>query len=148
MIRELELSELGKLENGATEFYALAELPGKFDFSILKKNWEYFYGQGIGAIFALVDEKTDEIYGALGCVKVPDLITNILIATEMFWFVMDGRRGEGMKLLYEFESWAKANGCKSMRMMYLSNVMSEDVKAVYKRRGYREVETAYEKEIN
>ena len=146
MIRELAPSELDKLIPGAVQFYETASLPGKFNIEIFKKNWEMFFSTGIGMIFVLVDE-AGEVYGGIGCVRVPDLMTDTMIASEMFWYVMEGKRGEGMQLLRAFESWAKASGCNSMRMMHLSNVMPEELRAVYRRRGYREVEVAYEKEV-
>lgn len=147
MIKELDVSEIYKLELIAEEFFSLADRPGKFDMDIFKRNWTLFYELGIGTIFVLADDKTDKIYGAIGCVKIPDLMTDTLIAAEMFWFVSAGKRGAGMKLFDRFEKWAKEAGCHTMKMVHMSNIMTDFLHSIYKRRGYREVEVAYEKEV-
>ena len=146
MIRKLELSELDKLSDGAEQFFVEGKIPGKFDIEIFKRNWTFFYEGNFGCIFVLIDEN-EKVYGAIGCIKVPDLMTATIIASEMFWYVLNGHRGEGMKLFNAFEKWAKENGCQSIRMIHLTGLMVDELKSLYLRRGYREVETAYEKEV-
>lgn len=147
MIREVKACELDKLLPAAKEFYSASGIKGDFNAELFQKNWESFLSSKMGAIFALVDDKTDKFYGAIGFIKIPDIITGLLIASEVFWYVMEGRRGEGMKLFNIYEKWAVDQGCKSIRMIHLSNIMPDELKRIYLRRGYREIEIAYEKEI-
>ena len=147
MIREIHRDEFPKLEVAAREFYAAARLPGEINFEVFCKNWEFFYDNKMGTIFALLTEDGSVIYGAIGCIKVPDLLTGKMIASEMFWFVREEFRGDGFLLMKAFEKWAKEQGCLYVRMMYLPQLMADSIRNIYKRMGYREIEVAFEKEV-
>jgi len=143
MIRKLEIEELHKITSLAEEFFSISGITGNFDIPFFIKNWEFFLSSGMGSIFVL--DGDEGIIGGIGCIKVPDIITGKPVASEMFWYVKDGRRGDGLKLFDEFEKWADDQGCSIKRMVHLSNVMPDELKRLYSRRGYREVEIAYEK---
>jgi len=145
MIRRLEIKDIPKLAKYAEEFYASSEFLAGFNIDIFRASWEKLIGSGMGVIFILEDET--EIYGALGAVKYPDFNSGQLIACEMFWYVAQEKRGEGLSLLDAFEKWAKDEGCKYINMTYLADSMPEIIKRIYERRGYTLAEVAYKKEV-
>ena len=77
----------------------------------------------------------------------PDLYSGDLIATEFFWFVRAEVRGQGLKLYYAFEAWARARHCAQIRMVHLLDLMPERLAKVYRRLGYEPAETHYVKEL-
>jgi len=147
MMRQLNIDDLDKLAYGAEQFYRSSEFLECFDMETFKRSWSRFLGLNMGVIFGLVDEKTGEIYGALGGVKYTDPHNGQLKAAEMFWYVVEERRGEGMKLLAAFEKWAKEEGCKYIHMVHLADLMPDAIRRVYERRGYKLAEMAYRKEV-
>jgi len=147
MIRQLTEDDLDKLAYGADQFFRSSNFLEDFDMNIFKANWQGLFSSGIGIMFGLVDDDTGEIYGALGGCKFTDFNNGHLKAAELFWYVIEERRGEGIKLLDAFEQWAKMNNCKYIHMMYLADLMPEVVKRIYERRGYKLAEMAYRKEV-
>jgi len=145
VIRKLSLNELDKLIPAAKQFYSEAGIKGNFNQEEFQKSWEIFISSGMGEIFALIDENTGELYGGIGCVKVNDPIIGALVASEMFWYVINERRGEGIRLFNKFEEWAEKNECSRSRMIHLSNIMPNELRHLYERRGYKEIEIAYER---
>lgn len=92
------------------------------------------------------------------CVLVTEDLTGLLMATasdhpfglgkvarETFWFVSPGARGRaGFELLDTYEGWAREQGCVSVGMTALA---SNDVSAIYRRRGYAVAETHFTKAL-
>jgi len=148
VIKELKIDELSGLEPMALSFFTEAKLPGVFNMPHFLKNWQYFYDNKMGVVIGLFDDMTGDACGAIGCICTPDLITGEPVSSEAFWYVREGCRGGGVKLLRAFEEWSKANGCICVRMMYLPGLMSDDIRDLYIRLGYREVEVAYEKRVS
>ena len=142
MIRKATTEDLPKLLNLAQEFYASSEFLEGFNLNIFVANWSNFINNDIGVIWIL-----NEFDGILGAVKYPDINSGELVATEFFWFVSPDKRGDGIKLLREFEKWAKEVGCKKIFMVYLMDSMPEEMKSVYKRYGYKPMEVHYVKEL-
>lgn len=146
MIRKLNIDELDKVLPIAEQFYNSTEFLSNFNIEIFKKNWIQFIESGLGVIFVLEDE--NNIIGVLGGFKYPDVNSGELIATEFFWFVDADKRGNGIRLLKEFEKWAKEEDCKKIIMVYLCDLMPEKLDRVYKRLGYRRTEINYTKEVS
>jgi len=142
MIRKATIEDLPKMINLAEEFYASSEFLDRFDLNVFVSNWANFINIGIGVIWIL-----NNFDGCLGAIKYPDVNNGKLVATEFFWFVSLGKRKEGIKLLIEFEKWAKDEGCKRIIMGYLKDLMPEKIESFYKKMGYRAMETNYIKEI-
>lgn len=66
-----------------------------------------------------------------------------LCASETVWFVSNQARGaSGIKMLSAYEEWAKSHGCALISM---ASLVSNDVSAIYRRRGYDAAETHYVK---
>ena len=68
-----------------------------------------------------------------------------LWAKETVWFVSEQHRGRGaLRMLDAYEAWAREKGCVAIGMASLE---SNDVSALYARRGYAPVETHFLKFI-
>lgn len=66
-------------------------------------------------------------------------------AKETVWFVAEAHRGRGaVRMLDAYEAWAKEQGCVVIGMASLA---SNDVSALYERRGYAPAETHFLKFI-
>jgi GNAT superfamily N-acetyltransferase len=104
--------------------------------------WTQLISGEIGVIFIL-----DDNHGFIGGLKYPDPNTGELTATEMFWYVDKPRRGKGLTLLKKFEQWAQDQGCKNAIMVHLTDIMPSALKRIYQRKGYREIETHFFKEL-
>lgn len=116
-----------------------------FDAEHFKHTWDQIYLTKTGSIIKY--EKDGEIVGALGFLVYKDILSGQLKATETFWFVKKEHRGAGVLLLDEFERISKIMGVKKVMMAHLKNLMPEKVKSIYLKKGYREVETQYERSI-
>ncbi len=67
------------------------------------------------------------------------------IAKETVWYVTPAARGRGaIKMLDDYESWARSAGCVSAGMASLS---TNDVSRIYERRGYGAAETHFMKPL-
>jgi GNAT superfamily N-acetyltransferase len=82
----------------------------------------------------------------LGAIKYPDLQNGKMAATECFWYVHPDSRGRGTSLLKAYEQWADEQGCKKKIMVHLMDSMSDRLKNLYERKGYRAMEVHYVKE--
>lgn len=138
-------ARLPALSACAAEFYAATAFVKRFQFDRFCHVWETFIASGAGVIFGLVDG--DEIVGMLGGIALPEIYSGDLIASEFFWFVRDGYRGDGMRLYNTFEAWAISKDCVEIRMAALSDLMPERMDRLYKRLGFKLAERHFVKEL-
>jgi len=141
----LDSSEISKLIPLAMEFIAESGEDIPFNAEHFKATWETLLASKAGHIIKC--EKNGEIVGALGFLVYHDILSGELKASETFWFMKPSYRGSGVKLLEEFEYTAKNMGVKRIMMAHLKNLMPEKIKSVYLSRGYKEIETQYERVI-
>lgn len=83
--------------------------------------------------------------GILAGMVQPFFFGNVLVASEVLWWVEPDERGKkaGEELLNAFEFWAQKVGCKLITMVCLN----DSVGKYYEKRGYRLYENAYMKEL-
>ena len=143
-IRQLKIDELEGLFQLADQFFVDSEFLKDFDRDIFVQSWRGFLNSGNGIIFVM--EKDGVFTGAIGALKFPDPNNGRLIASELFWYVDREHRGHGLKLLDAFEAWADSCGCQQKIMVYLADLMPEQVKHIYERKGYKQMEIHYTKE--
>lgn len=67
-----------------------------------------------------------------------------VVAVELFWWAPT----EGRALRLAFEEWAQEMGAYAVQFSALGDHKSETVGALFKRAGYRKVETGYLKEFS
>lgn len=146
MIREITtLIELDKVVKLGNEFYEEAGFPSEINPQIFAKNWLDYLVSGTGVIFGIFDG--DILKGMIGGVVYNEINDGILTAMELFWYLDRDVRGNGIKLLYRFQDWAKAKSAKHIVMKHLNNLMPEKVADIYLKLGYKPVETSYLKVV-
>ena len=130
----------------AEEFFAEAKIPGEFNYQHLRRNLSMTMSMGLSAMW--VTKREGKIVGAICGMLYPDVFTGDLIAVENFWFVTKDCRGtDGLRLLGEFEAWAKENGAKRIVVAHMANIHPESMSAFYERRGFKALETNYVMEV-
>lgn len=68
---------------------------------------------------------------------------SVVIAVELFWWAPS----EGAALRKAFEEWAAENNAFGVQFSALGDERAATVEALFKRAGYRKVETGYFKEL-
>lgn len=87
--------------------------------------------------------KDDQPVAGFGMTILPHMLTGQRYAAEVFWWSNPEARGQGLKLFYTAQAWAKAEGCTFMQMV----APSTKAEALYERLGFRKLETVYTKEF-
>lgn len=136
---------LAEMAQQGQRFFAEGRLPGKLVTAHFVASWRTLLERGMGEIFVL--RENGEVIGALGALVYPDMYDGEPVATEAFWWVKPERRGQGMRLLQEFEEWARECGCRRMLMVHLESLQPMALGRIYERRGYVKAETHYLKEV-
>jgi len=95
----------------------------------------------------LVAEHHERLVGVIGVILAPfQMNREKLTAHEVLWYVEDGNRatGAGIALLRAIAKETKAAGAIALFMLHLANSPPQ-AKLLYKRLGYRYVESSYMK---
>lgn len=140
------IEDLPRILECAREFTSI--IPGcPLDEAHYVATWREFLLSGAGAIFLI--ENDGEVVGGIGGVSHPDLLTGRKIAIELFWYVKEKFRGglHSIRLLFEFEAWAKQVECTQVNMIHMECSMPSEMKSIYERQGYELFETVYRKEL-
>lgn len=92
----------------------------------------------------LVADDDGNLCGMIGMMVYPHPLSGDVTATEVFWWVDPNRRGRlGVRLWNEAEIWAKQQGATRIQMI----APDDDVAKLYRRRGYRRLETIYQRSL-
>lgn len=145
MIRQLNPAELPICADAGLQFFKEGKLPGEFVPACFIRNWSRLIGSGQGVIIADIVGK--ELRGGLGAILCPDLNNDELIACESFWYVLQNHRGQGARLLFAYERWARERGAKRIAMVHLELLQPGILGPLYERLGYRKIETNYLKDL-
>ena len=91
----------------------------------------------------------EEVVGALIAAATPVPINSFIFAQElMFWLDPDHRNGKtSPKLIDAYVEWSKAVGCDFVRLSTLDELLDSRVGIIFKRKGFKPIETAYIKEL-
>jgi len=128
----------------ANKFFSSSGLPGSFVPEVWIANWTKFLDSNIGVIIYYQDFETDQILGAIGGLIHPDVNDGLLVAQELFWFVVKGAGTKTALNLYEsFEDWAKMHKAKRLNMACVCNRSMKSVRKFYERKGFRPVDVSY-----
>jgi GNAT superfamily N-acetyltransferase len=98
----------------------------------------------------LVGEIDGKVLGVIGGVMFPHwLDAKHIVAQEFFWWCDPEARGTGLglKLLDAFESFAQANGARTVIMASTSVLAPEKLAKLYQRRGYSPLDVNYSKTL-
>jgi hypothetical protein len=91
----------------------------------------------------LVSERDGSLVGMLGFFIYDHFISGEKVAGEVFWWQEPGKRGDGLKLMKEFERIAKEAGAKQIQMV----APTDQVARVYKHMKYEFVEASYSRTL-
>jgi GNAT superfamily N-acetyltransferase len=91
----------------------------------------------------LVVECGSGLVGMIGLTAQPHFISGRLIAGEVVYWVEEGARGAGVRLLKAAEQWARDHGAEWMQMVS----PTPRVDAFYTRLGYVPVERTFQKAL-
>ena len=142
---QLKIEDLDCLVDLAEQFFSESMFLKGFDKETARRSWSGFINSGIGVIFGL--KGIDGFHGMLGALRVPDVHTGELIASELFWFVDKNKRGKGLLLLKAYEEWAKVGGCKRIAIGHLEDLTPRKLELLYVKMGYTLSEKTYMKEV-
>ena len=92
----------------------------------------------------LVLECEGVLVGMMGIICAPHFLSGEIYASEMFWWVTPGKRGDGVRILRAAELWAKKCGATKFQMV----APTERVGRFYDRMGFTRVETSYQKALS
>jgi GNAT superfamily N-acetyltransferase len=91
----------------------------------------------------LVSESKEAVTGMLAAVVYEHPFSGTLTGSELVWWVDPEARGDGLRLLRAAEAWAKDAGASRMQMV----APNEKVATLYRRLGYVEMETAFQRSL-
>jgi hypothetical protein len=94
-------------------------------------------------IIAIEDDKIVGII--MGTVAPCDFNCDIIIATEIMWFVTKRRRNTmvGIKLFKKFEEVASERGSTHIAMGHMENLHPDKLKDFFIKQGYKPMQTQY-----
>ena len=144
-VREAKHEDIVHFLGMAREFAILADEP--FDRESTAQHVEWMIEQD--NTIALIAFDGDAAVGICGGIVFPTFWDNSkLTATETWWFVREDWRGTGagLRLMDALESWAKQAGAWRLSMMTIVGI-APGVEKIYARRGYRERENTFVKEL-
>ena len=97
--------------------------------------------------FVMVAEKEGQIVGAMLGIATPFAFSYAMMAQDIALFVHPGARGRmiSVRLIREFEKWAKAHNCLQIRPVVSSGC--EAACRLYGLLGYRPVGVSFVKEV-
>lgn len=88
-------------------------------------------------------ERDGDVIGMIAGHLFTHPISGQRVGGEVFWWVEPGSRGVGSELLDRIEAWFTAMGCRKSQMI----APNDAVGRFYERRGYRRVETTYQRDL-
>lgn len=148
IIRKANEGDINAIVGLGNDLFSMADYGeyAKFDVDSARENVKTILSSGV--IF--VAETGGEIIGQIiGVISPLWFNSECIAATEMCWIVKEDHKGSsaGVKLLREFEKWAKDNGAKIVCMSDL--VIKNDTPAggLFCKLGYSVVERSHIKRI-
>ena len=90
-----------------------------------------------------VMEQDERIVGMIGFIVYPHPLSGEMVSGEVMWWVEPEMRGKGIKLLRWAENEARQAGARLIQMI------APDIRvgSLYRRLGYSEVETTYQRRL-
>lgn len=130
-------------------FSAEAKLPGVFNADVFVGTMIKLLDAGSWFCIGSFGDDGMVVEGAISGMVYPDVTSGDIVCTEMGWFVKEEHRGKisSIRLLDAFEEEAKRRGCARLVMTRICGMNDEKLGQLYKRRGLRELEINYIKDL-
>jgi len=147
MVVEIRAEEVFTVVAGYLHRCPPESFPHPVNDSVLPK-LASFIEAGMGHCWVAVgrDGLPDGVFFAL---FVEDLFTDDLVAQELFWHTLPGRRkgGAGMRLLRTFLAEAKRRKCRDVLVGYQMTDQNQFLEEIYRRMGFKLIAKGYKKVI-
>lgn len=91
----------------------------------------------------VAESRSGALVGMLAMIAYPHPMSGEPIATEICWWVEPSARGIGVRLFHAAERWATAKGAAIFQMI----APSPEVAHFYRRVGFKEIETTYQRRL-
>lgn len=120
---------------------------GKFEANKVKDLVTGLIQNELGFVKIVTHE--DEVVGALiGCATELPMNSYVFAQELMFWLEPDHRNGKtSPKLIDAYVQWAKDINCDFIRLSTLDELLDSRAGILFKRKGFKPIETAYIKEV-
>lgn len=143
MIRKATENDKMSFSFLANKFLEESQYPFKIDWDLFLDNYSLAINNP--NFLVLVWEEEKKLVGMIvGGIASP-LFSRDKVATELAWFVEKEHRDSkgSLKLLLEYEKWAKQKDCTFVTMVDIDTL--NDLGKLYSRRGYTLTEKTYVK---
>jgi len=120
--------------------------PRRFSIDGFRSGVVRLIARGHGTLFILEND-SGEFAGAMAGAIFPDLVSDVLTATEIIWRVNNKGKGFGHLLYDAFERWAKRKRADLILMGVMRDKNEEKISNFYKSRGFMEIGLQYMKGI-
>ena len=108
----------------------------------LKRTFDLGYKTGFGLFIE------GKLVGVLGGHIIEDFCSKMPIYEELIWFVTKKYRKYGMLLFRYVENWCRQQNIKRMSMVCMHNSKTAQLFSLYKRMGFKPMETRFIKELD
>lgn len=100
-----------------------------------------------GGVFVAQLDGADDVVGMFGVSVIPHVMSGELVAGEVAWWMEPEHRGgsASVRLLDAAERWAVEHGAVWFQM--IAPAGNERLREFYRRRGYMEVETVFQRRL-
>lgn len=141
--RVLTTFSMGEIKTALAAFAASQAEPLDVEYAA-----DRLYGLGLNdACFGVVLAEGEYLRGLLVFMVCESLLSPVLEASELVWFVEAGHRTPRVahEMLTAFEQQARDMGCSRLRVA--TPVSSERVGIIYRRKGFSSAGTQYRKDL-
>ena len=143
VVHELEPDQVNRLCGILEEFWDNSGFEGVFRPGTFLTVMRHSLIEGSGIV--IVWERDGKIGAAIGGGVLPCPFTLETIAMEQFFYATPEARGHALTLLSQFERAAEKRGAKRILMVHLHNEFGDRIAKWYERRGYKLLESTYQK---
>lgn len=146
-IRFLDYDKVSAMESLAQEFYDQGFLPGEFNWPVFRTNWDCWLRSGAGIVIGAWDG--DHLMGAIGGLFSEGFSTGELELSELFWFMGQDARGQGLgqQLLDEFIEAGRRAQARRVYMINLSDGSQSALDQFYRSKGFEPMEKRHVLEL-
>lgn len=149
MIINVEAKDVFSLTREPAEaFFAESKIDGTLYFDHFCMWWANMISIGAGII--MVSRVGDRSTGIIGGLTHQCFMTRDMLGTECFWWVAPELRDKSPTGMRLFLAWEEEMRKRNIKRLYVGNLMSighEKMGDLYKRLGYKPLETHYVKSI-
>lgn len=145
-IRAITPDELWLTRDVARSFFDESGIGGELNFQHFCEQWSRLISLDAASIMIYFDYH-DVPQGIIGGLCTQCTMTEDMTAQEVFWWVHPALRGSphGIRLLREWEKWARSRGAKRIYVGNLYRLNNETMHSIYSRLGYEPTEIHYVK---